>query len=436
MHLLFFFDNLTIILNIVVSSLTILAIYFGFEYMNRESFITRLVYLLNLFATSVLLLFCVYDFLLILLAWELIGLFSFVLVNFYSSRIYTIKASFKTFLFSRISDLFIFISFIISILIFNTSDLSIIFSLIPFYIYHNIFFLNININIISIFSIFLVLAGSIKSAQFFFHVWLPDAMEAPTPASALIHSSTLVIMGIYIIIRFGLIFEFSIISNYMLIVIGSSTIGFGSIIASFQNDIKKLVAYSTISQMGYLFAGCGFLAYDETISYLIMHACNKAFLFILVGYIVHFYSNNTDLRLMGNLNIFSFDIVIYIITIGVNLIGLPYSAGFYSKEFILFQIMNTGLLIFFLKSMWFLSFIFTPFYTFLLIIKSSFEFSKFFKNSIININSQNIVNLLNNYLNLNYVFKNYIYIINFITSYLTSIILLTFWFFFLVKYYF
>jgi NADH-quinone oxidoreductase subunit L len=167
-------------------------------------------------------------------------------------------------------------------------------------------------------------------------------MEAPTPASALIHSSTLVIMGIYLIVRFGLVFEFTLLTNYFLIMIGSLTIAFGAVVASFQIDIKKLVAYSTISQMGYLICGCGFCAYDETILYLILHACNKAFLFILVGYTVHFFTGNTDLRQMGGLYIYSYDIIIFFLLVSLNLIGLPLGTGFYSKEFLLFQIMQDG----------------------------------------------------------------------------------------------
>src|SRR5574343_1313910 len=121
-------------------------------------------------------------------------------------------------------------------------------------------------------------------------------MEAPTPASALIHSSTLVIMGIFLIILFNIIFDFSLIANLILAVLGSMTIAFGALVASFQNDIKKLEAFSTISQMGYLFCGCGFFCYNEVLFYLIIHAFNKAFLFIIVGYIVHFFNGNTDLR--------------------------------------------------------------------------------------------------------------------------------------------
>lgn len=361
-HLLFVVDTLALLTSIIVLVLSIFAQYFGLEYMYREAYINRLLYLLNFFSTSVIFLFFIFDFFLILVIWELIGLFSLLLVNFYAMRVYTIKAALKTFIFSRISDMFIFMQFLLIILIFNTSDLSILFLQIPFYIFYNIYIFNFGLNIITILAVCLVLASAIKAAQFFVHVWLPDAMEAPTPASALIHSSTLVIMGIFLIIRFNIIFEFSLIANLILAVIGSITIAFGALVASFQNDIKKLVAFSTISQMGYLFCGCGFFCYNEVLFYLIIHAFNKAFLFIIVGYIVHFFNGNTDLRFMGSLSIFALDLLFILLFISLNLTGLPYTSGFVAKEFLLFQTFKSDIISLFVRSFWFISFFFTPFY--------------------------------------------------------------------------
>lgn len=163
-------------------------------------------------------------------------------------------------------------------------------------------------------------------------------MEAPTPASALIHSSTLVVAGIYLILRFSILFEFTIVVNYFLSIFGAITLSFASIIAIFQNDIKKLVAYSTISQIGYLVCGCGFCCFEEVFLYLITHALNKAFLFIVVGYMVHFFNHNTDMRQMGGSYLYSFEISCFLLGLGLNLSGLPYSAGFFSKEFLLFQL--------------------------------------------------------------------------------------------------
>jgi len=182
-------------------------------------------------------------------------------------------------------------------------------------------------------------------------------MEAPTPASALIHSSTLVIMGIYLIIRFNILFEFSYLGNLTLMVLGGLTVALGAVSASFQNDIKKLVAYSTVSQMGYLFCGCGFLAYKEVIFYLTIHALNKAFLFIIVGYIVHFFNANTDMRFMGSLYNYSLNITFILIFVSLNLTGLPLTSGFLAKEFLVFQTFKNDWFSLFTRATWFISFL-------------------------------------------------------------------------------
>lgn len=365
-NFIFIVDNLSILVSLLVLFLSIFAQYFGSEYMYREAFIIRLLYLLNMFITSVIFLFFVFDFFLILIIWELIGLFSLFLVNFYSTRVYTLKAALKTFIFSRLSDLCIFLVYLFFILIFFTTDFSIIFLKVPFFSFYNLYIYVWGLNLLNLLALLIVCSGLIKAAQFFFHTWLPDAMEAPTPASALIHSSTLVIMGIYFIIRFSIIFEFSFFSNYFLSIIGAITIAFGSISASFQNDIKKLVAYSTISQMGYLFCGCGFLCYNEVIFYLAIHALNKAFLFILVGYIVHFFNGNTDLRFMGSFYFYSLDLAFILIIISLNLTGLPFTSGFIAKEFLIFQTFRDVFILFFVRFCWLVSFIFTPLYMLLL----------------------------------------------------------------------
>jgi NADH:ubiquinone oxidoreductase subunit 5 (subunit L)/multisubunit Na+/H+ antiporter MnhA subunit len=169
-HLAFCVDTLALVCAILVVVLTNLALYFGVEYMSREAFINRLLYLLNFFAASVVFLFFCYDFFLIILIWECIGLFSLLLVNFYSMRVYTIKAALKTFVFSRISDMFMFLSFILAVLMFNTTDLSLIFLQIPFYLFHYLFVGNLALHFLTFFSFCLVTSGVIKAAQFFFHV--------------------------------------------------------------------------------------------------------------------------------------------------------------------------------------------------------------------------------------------------------------------------
>lgn len=375
-HLVFCIDSLALTASSLVLALTMFALYFGVEYMYREAFVNRLLYLLNLFATSVIFLFFCYDYFLIMFAWECIGLFSFLLVNFYSTRIYTIKAALKTFVFSRISDMFMFTSFILTVVIFNTTDLSLIFLQTPFMAFHYLFFGNTALHFLTVFSFCLVTSGGIKAAQFFAHVWLPDAMEAPTPASALIHSSTLVVAGVFLIIRFSVIFEFTLFTNYYLILLGALTLAFGAVTAIFQNDIKKLVAYSTISQIGYLVCGCGFCCYEEVLIYLIIHALNKAFLFVLVGYTVHFFSGNTDMRQMGGAYLYSLDLAVLLLGVCLNLAGLPYSAGFLGKEFLLFQVLRDDFISWFVRGCWLISFFFTPIYMLLLVFVVSFGSKK------------------------------------------------------------
>ena len=375
-HLVFCIDSLALVASSLVLLLTMFALYFGVEYMYREAFINRLLYLLNMFATSVVLLFFCYDYFLIMFAWECIGLFSLLLVNFYSTRVYTIKAAQKTFVFSRISDMFMFISFLLTVVVFNSTDLSVIFLQIPFMAFHFLFIGNTAWHFLTFFATSLVLSGGIKAAQFFAHVWLPDAMEAPTPASALIHSSTLVVAGVFLVIRFSVLFEFTLFTNYLLILVGGLTLSFGSITAVFQNDIKKLVAYSTISQIGYLVCGCGFGCYEEVLIYLIIHALNKAFLFVLVGYTVHFFSGNTDMRQMGGSYAYSFDITVLLFGACFNLAGLPYSAGFIGKEFLLFQVLRDDFVSLFVRGCWLVSFFFTPIYMFILIFIVAFGTKK------------------------------------------------------------
>ena len=372
-HLVFCVDSLALTASSLVLTLTSFALYFGIEYMYREAFINRLLYLLNMFATSVVFLFFCYDYFLIMLSWECIGLFSLLLVNFYSTRIYTIKAAQKTFVFSRISDMFMFIAFLLTIVVFNSTDLSVIFLQIPFMAFHFLFIGSTAWHFLTIFSMSLVLSGGIKAAQFFSHVWLPDAMEAPTPASALIHSSTLVVAGVFLVIRFSILFEFTLFTNYFLILLGALTLSFGAVTAVFQNDIKKLVAYSTISQIGYLVCGCGFCCYEEVLIYLIVHALNKAFLFVLVGYTVHFFSGNTDMRQMGAAYSYSFDITVLLLGACFNLAGLPYSAGFIGKELLLFQVLRDDFVSLFVRGCWMVSFFFTPIYMFILIFIVSFS---------------------------------------------------------------
>lgn len=374
-HLICVFDVLSITMTLLVLIIFLLVQFFSIEYMYREAFLSRLMYLLNFFVLSVIILFIVYDYLLLLLAWEMVGLFSLLLVNFYYIRIYTLKAAFKTFLFARLSDFFILVPLLFFINIFHSTDFTVIFLELPFFLFYIIFIGNWGFSLLSVISFFIILAGCIKAAQLFFHTWLLDAMEAPTPASALIHSSTLVVMGIYIFIRFGIIFELSPSSSLLLAFWGGLTLLFGAINASFQSDLKRLVAYSTMSQMGYLCCGCGLLCFSDVILYLIFHAVFKAFLFIIVGYIVHLFKGNTDLSMIsGLISIWPNFFYLSLFTV-FGLAGLPLSAGFLTKELLMMQVFSNSLIVFFIKICWLTSIGFTILY-FSLFLITVFFFSK------------------------------------------------------------
>lgn len=439
-HLVFCTDKLALTCATLVLTLTMFALYFGVEYMYRDSFINRLLYLLNMFATSVTFLFFCGDLFLIMFFWECVGLFSFLLVNFYSTRVYTIKAALKTFVFSRISDMFLFIAFILSIVVLNTTDVSIIFLQSPIISFHYTYIGGYSIHFLTFFTYCIVISGTIKSAQFLAHVWLPDAMEAPTPASALIHSSTLVVAGVFLVLRFTVLFEFTTNVNSFLALLGGITLAFSSITAIFQNDIKKLVAYSTISQIGYLVCGCGFLCYEEVLLYLITHALNKAFLFVLVGYIVHFFAGNTDMRQMGGFFLYSFDISVFFFGVCFNLSGLPFSAGFLGKEFLLYQILRDDIVAMYVRACWLVSFFFTPTYMFILVFVVLFGPKKGTLTTYTT--AWSFLGTTNNQLNLNslnnssrVIETDQLLVSNYqftaVTSRLTTYVLFTFWCFFL-----
>lgn len=181
----------------------------------------------------------------------------------------------------------------------------------------------------------LFIAASCKCAQFVLFVWLPDAMEAPTPASALIHSSTLVVMGIFMLLRVSPLMQLCSTILYAVLIVGAVTILYGAIFSIQTGDLKKAVAYSTISQVGYLYCGCGLLALRETLIYLVVHAICKAMLFIFVGYIVHLFGGTTSLRKMGGIFYVVPDVAIFMFTLTLILAGAPYTVGFIAKELII-----------------------------------------------------------------------------------------------------
>jgi NADH-ubiquinone oxidoreductase chain 5 len=261
------------------------------------------------------------------IGWEGVGICSYLLINFWYTRVGANKSSIMAVFTNKISDICLLFAFALVFEIFKSFDFNIIFAI-----------LSINFESTKLFSFlyytgFLMIIGAVgKSAQIGLHFWLPEAMEGPTPVSSLIHAATMVTAGVFLIVRCSFLFE-SIPSLLIWIsFFGSLTTFFGSSVGLFQYDIKKIIAYSTCSQLGYMFLACGLSSYYNSMYHLINHAFFKALLFLTAGYIIHSLSNEQDFRKMGGL-IKKLPLAAIMILIGsFSLMGFPFTSGFFSKE--------------------------------------------------------------------------------------------------------
>lgn len=267
----------------------------------------------------------------LLLGWELIGVTSFLLINFWTSKIMTLKSAFKAFVFNKISDAALIVAICIALtsgtLYLNFSS-SFVGYLASTYVYLGFGY----VSYASLFLFFITVAACCKSAQFGFHVWLPDSMEAPVPASALIHSATLVSAGIYLLVRFNGFFTICEIQASIFGLITAFTAFYGAVIASFQTDVKKILAYSTISHCGVLMFSV--LTHNPfvTIFYLFAHGFFKSINFICVGNFIQASNNYQDVSRMGRFfSIFKFEFYLFAVTL-FNLSSGPVFFCFFSKH--------------------------------------------------------------------------------------------------------
>lgn len=300
--------------------------------MESDPHLFRFISYLSLFTFFMLILVTANNFLQLFVGWEGVGLSSYLLINFWFTRIQANKAAIKAMLVNRVGDFFIIFAFCFIAYVFNSLDYDIVFSLSPLVKDIKCFY---NLTYIDIITILLFLGAMGKSAQLGLHTWLPDAMEGPTPVSALIHAATMVTAGIFLIARCSFLFELSSISLNLILIVGALTCFFGSSVGLFQNDIKKVIAYSTCSQLGYMIFSCGLSAYDVAMFHLSNHAFFKALLFLTAGAIIHALNDEQDIRKYGGLATklpFSFSVFV----LGsLSLMGLPFFSGFYSKDVIL-----------------------------------------------------------------------------------------------------
>lgn len=302
-----------------------------FSYFRNEPYIIRLISLINSFVLSMIILVSSGNLIVFFFGWELIGLTSFFLINFWSERAGTLKSALKAFTSNKFSDICIFFGIII---IYNiTKEINFIKILNIFFLKNETeLFLNINITNVNLIAFFFLIAAFIKSAQIGFHIWLPDSMEAPVPASALIHSATLVSAGIFLILRFYIILDLSFFFHFALALVGSLTAFIGGASAAIQTDLKKILAYSTISHCGFLMFLCSLGNFNYVFIYLFIHGFFKASSFLCVGNIIRFSKNYQDIRRMGGYLKFLPAEFFFLSFSLLNLSGLPFFFGFYIKH--------------------------------------------------------------------------------------------------------
>jgi len=236
---------------------------------------------------------------------------------------------------NRIADVFFLFGIILIFFKFKTTDFFVVFQLLPYISKETIIFLNFDINLINLIAFFLFIGAIGKSAQIGLHTWLPKAMEGPTPVSALLHAATMVTAGVFLVIRSSIFFEYSDGVLNLLCIFGAITALFSGMVATFQYDIKRIIAYSTCSQLGYMFFSCGLSNYFVAFFHLFNHAFFKALLFLSAGALIHALFDEQDIRKMGNLCTLLPFIYISIFVGSLAILGFPFLSGFYSKDVIL-----------------------------------------------------------------------------------------------------
>lgn len=329
----FLIDKLTIIMMFIVICITFVVSLFSIWYMKGDPNQLKFLTYLNFFMFFMLLLVSSDSLIIIFIGWEGIGLFSYLLINFWTSRTNANRSGFKAIFVNKFGDisLYAFIGFFYFLFETFTDRNSK-----PLYS-HSLYDENIilDLDIIFIIALLLILSATAKSAQFLMHVWLPDAMEGPTPVSALLHAATMVTAGAYILIKFNWIFYYNENIFLILAIIGLLTNFLSSFVAIFQYDLKKIIAYSTASQMGLIFIGIGVSQPFLSLFHLYNHAFFKALLFILAGIVIHFINDKQDSRLMYKIKEnFHFLYSAFLISL-LTLLGVPYLSSFYSKEIII-----------------------------------------------------------------------------------------------------
>ena len=387
----FLFDSLTVTILVIVSTVSFLVHIYSVNYIENDPHRSRFIAYLSFFTFFIFILVSADNFVQIFVGWEGVGLCSFLLINFWFTRIQANKAAIKAILVNRVGDFGLVIGIAIIFYEFNCLDYSSVFSLTPLNVNNKIIIFGNSFYVIDSICFFLFIGAIGKSAQLGLHTWLPDAIEGPTPVSALIHAATIVTAGVFIIVRCSPLFEYSPSVLNFITILGAMTAFTAASIGLFQNDLKKVIAYSTCSQLGYIIFSCGVSIYPVSIFHLYNHAFFKALLFLSAGSVIHAIADEQDIRKIGGL-IRLLPLTYSVITVAsLALIGFPFLSGFYSKDCILevayANYSTFGYIAFFLGTV---AASFTAFYSFRLIILTFIGYPKGFKKTINYIHEGNI----------------------------------------------
>jgi len=328
-------DSLTAVMLVIVSLISSIIHFYSVGYMSHDSHKPRFMSYLSLFTFSMLTLVSADNFLQLFFGWEGVGLCSYLLIGFWYKKRTANAAAIKAFIVNRVGDFGFAIGIFLIFFFYGTVNYNEVFEHTPTLIQKEVIFLGIEFNLITLICLLLFFGAMGKSAQIFLHTWLPDAMEGPTPVSALIHAATMVTAGVFLIVKCSPIFEYSQTALNVVTLVGMTTAFFAASVALVQNDIKKIIAYSTCSQLGYMFFAAGLGAYNVAIFHLFTHAFFKALLFLGAGCVIHSFNEEQDIRSMGGVwKKIPYTYALMIIGT-LALTGFPFLSGFYSKDAII-----------------------------------------------------------------------------------------------------
>ena len=328
-------DPLSAVMLVVVTLVSALVHIYSIGYMSHDPHKSRFMSYLSLFTFAMLTLVTSDNFIQLFFGWEGVGLCSYFLIGFWYKKESANAAAIKAFVVNRVGDFGFALGIFLIFYLFGTVNYDEVFQQIPNITEKNLVFLGVGVNAVDLICLLLFIGAMGKSAQFFLHTWLPDAMEGPTPVSALIHAATMVTAGVFLVVRCSPIYEYSELALSVITVIGMVTAIFAASVALVQTDIKKIIAYSTCSQLGYMFFAAGVGAYNVAMFHLFTHAFFKALLFLGSGSVIHSFKDEQDINLMGGVwKKLPYTYALMIIGT-LALTGFPFLSGFYSKDAII-----------------------------------------------------------------------------------------------------